>query len=209
MRLLVLVVALALLLLILAFPSHSEDLPLDDDANLSTTRLTACGTGDKCHVNACEDNIDEDVDAAGDDELLNMVQALVFMIAMPFGTPSGNPVQTTDAQRTAVKLVREDGITDACAIQTDGGDPVITLTALCDGTSIKVGSATDITANDQIVNLLWTFNTTDCAADGSDVELSLTLARDCVPSPCRYIGIEAVMWDAALASGRNRIFLVQ
>jgi len=135
--------------------------------------------------NASDDCADDSCTAAAD---------TTFVSQITFASPSDNPSITAGAQTMAVRARKcDDGQT---------GTPSIRIDAHCNGTLVDTGALTNIAWNSgegTVVTEAWTFNTTDCATDGSDVEV-LIFCDAASGSPGARVGCDfaAVEWRATV-----------
>lgn len=124
-------------------------------------------------------------------------------IVLDFATPGGNPSTNTDAQ-----LIR--GRASNC--NGDGTDPTGELQARCSGVNIDSGwTATTLTGSTEVIwTESFTFNTTDCSADGSDLDIRL----NCNPSGGSPANRRSCTWDSVeveityAAAGGSRYIVI-
>jgi hypothetical protein len=103
---------------------------------------------------------------------------------------------------------------DTTCTEDCNGSPVFTAEIYCNGAALTtpqiIFSSQGISAPDQDHSTTFTFDTTDCATDGSDLQVSVTLGRSAgAPGSRRWAGIEAVEWEVThAAAGGRRVIIV-
>lgn len=133
--------------------------------------------GDDCDMGSAPCNTSTDFD---------------FVSNITFGTPSASPVVTAGAQVFAMRARK-------CST-LQSGTPAVRMDAYCNGTLVQTGTDQNVSWNGgegDVVTQAWTFNTTDCASDGSDVEILVHCnAAGGSPSARVRCAFDAIEWRA-------------
>lgn len=141
--------------------------------------------------NESDDCIDDSCTASAD---------TTFVSNITFASPSLNPTTGAGDQTMAVKS-RE------CS-SSQSGAASIRIDTYCGTTLVDTGSSQSIDGSSPsgvVLTEAWTFNTTDCAADGSDVEI-LVFCDAAGGSPSSRVGcdFDAIEWRATVAAPSTR-----
>jgi hypothetical protein len=193
---------LAILLLLLAAPLSaqvSENVIPDNDNNDANWRLDNGGTA--CSSADCAAEIDESPASPDGLEPNTATNNDAWLIS--FATPSTctapGGTQTFD---TVMSRCTTGGVEAA-----GGTDPNYDIAISCNGvTQATIASVVTISSVDQRTAHTWAWDT-DCASDGSDVEVLITIRRAGGGDNRRYPCVEAIEWECEQpAAGGRRIW---
>jgi hypothetical protein len=190
-----------LVLLLLALPALAEDVRPDGTQNEAGTDCTTSDAHTKTD-NDTDDSWDTNDDCA--DDSCTAAADTTFVSQITFATPSANPTVVTDDQVMAVRARKcNDG---------QGGTPEIRIDSYCAGTLVDTGTSTAIAWNageGTVVTEAWTFNTTDCTSDGSDVEV-LIFCDAAGGAPGNRVGcdFDAVEWRATVGAAAEEMMII-
>lgn len=186
--------------------AQDQVLQPDGEDNPTDVFTDACTTA--CNAAACDDDVDEGQGSADGLEVSTTTQNATIQFDFP--TPSSAPGEGASAQAFDLVMSRCDD--DAsCTERTGGTDPAFSAEVRCNGTIITGGtlfSGQAITTTDQLHTGTWTFNTTDCASDGSDVQVFVTLTRAGGGANRNYACIEAIDWDVTWAAVAEEMMVI-
>ena len=197
------------IILLIPWVALAQDQSLGPDGEDGSTDVysdvsaAACSSSTACSATTCETDVDEGADAGGDD-LDVCTETNGGTIRFTFPTPSANPSTAAGAQTIDLIMSCTDADTDNAEDCT--GSPSFSVEIYCNGAALTTPqtpySGQAISTVDSDFSTTFTFDTTDCAADGSDLEFHFTLSRSGgSPGNRRWAAIEAVEWEVTHAVG--------
>ena len=199
-------------LFLLAAPLAAQDQSLgpDGDSGTSTIFEDNCSTG--CNTGQCWDDINEAY--ASSDDVMTRTVTNGATIIYDFPTPSANPSTSTDAQSLDIEVSRCDD--DAsCTERTGGSDPSFSLAIYCNGSPLTTPqvlfSGQAVTGIDQThAGTTFTFDTTDCATDGSDLQVFVTYTRSGGSAANRnWACVDVIEWNVTHgAAGGDELMVI-
>ena len=193
------------LLLLLPMGALAQDETLSPDSDEEdSTWLNEAGTA--CNAVACDDDVDEDSTAPDDNEVRTGTDAAEIFFGFP--TPSSNPSTTASAQVFVAVMDRSNAAGSTCAA-TGGSTPTYDIEVYCNGSLDQViATAVAIASASQLTNHSWTFSDTNCATDGSDVQVNIQSHEVGAGGGERRACIDTLEWEVTHVSvGRSRRFL--
>ena len=205
---------LLLISLLLAFPAFAQDQTVQPDAdNTNPTDVFTDTCSTACNAADCSANVDELISASDNVHVKSITNNAT--ITFDLETPTSNPSTVADDQTFRIEVSRCDDDAGSCPVRASAGsDPDYDIAVLCNGTLLgaaEIATAVVVTGSDQVDAHTWTFNTTDCAADGSDVEVRIDFGQSGgSPGNRNWPCIDSIDWEVtyAAAASRNRIIVV-
>lgn len=192
------------LLLLVAAPAWAQDQELTPDGENNPTDVFADNCTTACNATTCNTDVDEPFASSDDVENKSITNNATILYDFP--TPSANPDTGTNQQSIDIEVSRCDD--DAgCTERTGGTDPTYTVEVYCNGSALTtpqvIQSAVAVTGLDQTAtNVTFTFDTTDCAADGSDLQMLYTFGQSSgSPANRNWPCIDVIEWNVTHASG--------